>query len=407
MRKSIVIGIAIVVIVVIAAVVYYLGIGVPRAPIKDTIEVGTFQSLTGIDAANGIEIAWILQKAVHDVNEKGGVYVAEYGRRLPVRLTLLDDASNPAVAAEATEKLVKYYHVDFIIGGHDTKINTAAMEIAKKYNVLFITSFTWGFDFKAVKHPLGLCIFTNPDVIMRMWYDILVNAKAPKTLAIILEDNYDGRAVGEALKQLAKEYGFTIPVEDYYQPGVCEFSSIIAKLKAANAEHVFFHGFTIDLAAFVKQTKEMKYNWKFLCAIKGGWPIEFYKIAGRDSDYVVSDGFFHGSFPYPGAREIWEAFKSSFGKFSVGSPLYYSAPQVLFQAIEKAGTLKAEKIVETVKKEGPWLTIMGPLTFDEDGFAAISTIALQWYNGELYPVHPPQLAAKELVYPAPPWDQRG
>lgn len=408
MRRSVIVGIAILIVIIVAALAYYYySLTTTGVPTKETIEVGTFQSLTGVDAANGIEIAWVLQKAVRDINDRGGVYVAEYGRKLIVRLTLLDDQSSPAVAAECTEKLIKYYHVDHIIGGHDTKINTAAMEIAKKYNVLFITSFTWGFDFKAVKHPLGLCIFTNPDVIMRMWYEILVNAKAPKTLAIILEDNYDGRAVGEALKQLAKEYGFTIPVEDYYQPGIAEFSSIIVKLKAANAEHIFFHGFTSDLAAFVKQTKEMGYNWKFLCAIKGGWPIEFYKTAGRDSDYVVSDGFFHGSFPYPGAKELWDSFQASFGKFSVGSPLYYSAPQVLFQAIEKSGTLNAEKIVETVKKEGPWTTVMGPLKFDEDGFAGISPIALQWYNGELSPIFPPSLAAKQLVYPAPPWDQRG
>ncbi|MDW8024169.1 MAG: amino acid ABC transporter substrate-binding protein [Nitrososphaerota archaeon] len=406
MRRSIILGVVAIVVIVIAASAYYYSTIVSK-PVKETIEIGSFQSFTGADAANGIEIVWVLQKAVKDVNEKGGVYVAEYGRRLPVRLTLLDDASSPATAAECTEKLIKYYRVDFIIGGHDTKINTAAMEQAKKYNVLFIQSFTWGFDFKTVKHPLGLDIFVNPGDIMKIWYELLVHVNAPKTLAIILEDNYDGRAVGDALKQLAKEYGFTIPVEDYYQPGIAEFAPIITKLKTSNAEHVFFHGFTVDLAAFVKQTKEMGYNWKYLCTIKGGWPIEFFKAAGRDSDYVVSDGFFHGSFPYPGAKELWDDFRASFGKFSVGSPLYYAAPQVLFQAIEKAGTLNAEKVVETVKKQGPWSTVMGPLTFDEDGFAAIRPIALQWFNGELSLIYPFDIAPKQLVYPAPPWSQRG
>jgi len=410
MRRSVLVGvIAIVVVIVAAALVAYYYSTAPRpvTQVKETIEVGSYQSFTGVDAANGIEIVWVLQKAVEDTNKEGGVYVAEYGRKLPLRLTILDDASSPSVAAECVEKLINYYHVDFIIGGHDTKINTAAMQQAKKYNVLFITSFTWGFDFKSVGYKLGLCIFTNPDVIMRMWYEILAHVKAPKTLAIILEDNYDGRAVGNALKELAKEYGFTIPVEDYYQPGISEFAPIITKLKASKAEHVFFHGFTSDLAAFVRQTKEMGYDWKFLCTIKGGWPIEFYKAAGKDSNYVVADGFFHGAFPYPGAKELWDAFIASWGKFSVGSPMYYAAPQVLVQAIEKAGTLNAEKIVETVKKQGPWQTVMGPLQFDEDGFAAIRPIALQWYNGELHLIYPFDIAAKELVYPAPPWSQRG
>ena len=43
-------------------------------------------SLTGVNAMTGKEHLWAYKLAIEDINAKGGVYVKEYGKKLPIRL---------------------------------------------------------------------------------------------------------------------------------------------------------------------------------------------------------------------------------------------------------------------------------------------------------------------------------
>ena len=74
---------------------------------KTEILIGTNLPLTGILAGAGIEQRWAYQTAVDDINKAGGIFVKEYGKKLPVRLIVADDASDPGKAAAAVERLIK------------------------------------------------------------------------------------------------------------------------------------------------------------------------------------------------------------------------------------------------------------------------------------------------------------
>ena len=70
-----------------------------EARMKKEILIGTNLPLTGILAGVGIEQRWVYQTAVDDVNKAGGIWVKEVGKRMPVRLVVADDASDPGKAA--------------------------------------------------------------------------------------------------------------------------------------------------------------------------------------------------------------------------------------------------------------------------------------------------------------------
>ena len=94
---------------------------VTDAPIPDKIKaeilVGAHLPLSGSLAMQSIEQKWAYEKAVEDINKAGGIYVREFGRKLPVRLIVLDDETNPVKAAEKVEHLITRKKVDILLSG--------------------------------------------------------------------------------------------------------------------------------------------------------------------------------------------------------------------------------------------------------------------------------------------------
>ena len=62
---------------------------------KKEILVGAIKSMTGGNAMTGAEQKWAYEQSVADINKKGGVFVKEAGKKLPIRLIFADDKSRP------------------------------------------------------------------------------------------------------------------------------------------------------------------------------------------------------------------------------------------------------------------------------------------------------------------------
>ena len=51
-------------------------------------------------------------------------------------------------------------------------------------------------------------------------------------------------------------------------------------------------------------------------------------------------------------------------------------------------------------------TVIGPVTFNEDGTGNVANPMVQWQKGVTHIVWPPDLASAEFLYPAPPFGER-
>ena len=91
--------------------------GAAFAKEKKEILIGTNLPMTGILAAAGVEQKWAYEQAVADINKKGGIFVKEYGKKLPVKLIVADDESDPGKAAAVVERMIKMDKVDMLLGG--------------------------------------------------------------------------------------------------------------------------------------------------------------------------------------------------------------------------------------------------------------------------------------------------
>jgi branched-chain amino acid transport system substrate-binding protein len=377
------------------------------AAAKTEILVGAINSLTGVNVMTGEQQKWAYERAVFDINAKGGVNVKDLGKKLPMRLIFSDDKSSAAGGAEAMEKLIKLNKVDFALSSNITPINIAAGTVAEKYKVFFFITSSWLDQVGDQKFKWCSDFFFSTVTASEPPFDIWglqPKAERPKAIWLMMEDNPDGQGFASGFRGHAKDLGYNIAVDEAYTPGTKDFTPSILKAKAAKCDALLWLGFPPDSITLIRQIKEQGLNLKYIHGWKGFWPTEFYQSLGKDSNYIIHDGFWAETLPYPGCKELGQLFKDTFGMDSVNVGLYYANPLVLKQAIEKAGSLKSAK-VRDVMFSGQFTakgTTMGDLKFNDKGLHLTPCLALQWMDGKRVPIWP---AVNKLQW-APDWDKR-
>jgi branched-chain amino acid transport system substrate-binding protein len=165
---------------------------------KKEILIGTNLPLTGILAGVGVEQRWAYQTAVDDVNKAGGIWVEEFGKRMPVRLVVADDASDPGKAAAAVERLIKVKKVDLLLGGFAAPFGVIPGCItAEKYRRYYHTSICLIPPWLEHNFKWSTLFFFDLVQACSVPYEIwnsLPAAERPKKPALIMEDTFDGRA---------------------------------------------------------------------------------------------------------------------------------------------------------------------------------------------------------------------
>ncbi len=161
---------------------------------------------------------------------------------------------------------------------------------------------------------------------------------------------------------------------------------------------IIFFAPLADSITLIRQMKKNHLSVNFLQGWKGTWPAEFSRILGKDAQGVLSDGLWSKTYPYPGARELGERFHKAFGYDSVFVGTYYALAQILWQAIEKAGTINSA-MVRSAVLENEFNTVMGKSNYDLKGVARHPSLTLQWRNGKQEIIYPFEFATTKLQIP--------
>jgi branched-chain amino acid transport system substrate-binding protein len=101
---------------------------------------------------------------------------------------------------------------------------------------------------------------------------------------------------------------------------------------------------------------------------------------------------------------LGERYYDKFQKYSVSVGAVYGLCQILWQAIEKAGTLDSAKVRKAVL-DNEFETVMGKVKYNQDGVATFISTAHQWRDGKQMTVSPFKWTNYKIQL-APAWDQR-
>ena len=244
---------------------------------KDTITLGTIQDFSGPLAAWGKEVRQGMMLRVDEANEQGGVN----GRKIVLKSE--DSGYDPKRAVLAAQKLVNQEKIFMMVGHIGTAQNMAAMPVQFQKNIINFFPLTAAREMYEPFHRLKYA-YSNPyyDQI-RLELPKLAKEKNANKICIIYQDDEFGLEVmrgGEAaLKAMGKEY----TEKTSFKRGATDFSSQVAKMKAANCELVVLGTIIRETVGTIGQARKTGFNPVFLGS-QAAYTDLIHKLGGKAMD---------------------------------------------------------------------------------------------------------------------------
>jgi len=374
-------------------------------PAPEYIEIGASIPLTGKFGSLGSQVKVGYDYAIADINAAGGVFVAEYNTKVPLRLTAYDDESDPTKAVSNLEKVFSEQNVVAYLGGAASGMHAATTAIAEKNKVPYLgVSFAWWNihqrGYKYLFSPFPKSPDQARDVFTALNQMIPADQKATK-VAIFQEKTDWGNELGGLFKADAKPAGFEVAYYAEYAPGTTDFSTLILDAQTAGAEILLGMPSTPDGMAIVKQMGELGWKPKFVMLVRAPDSAKWGESTGAAGDYVTMFAGWHSGEKFPGVAEINAKHQTDFGRpadILVGPA--YACVQILAAAIEKAGTLDRDAIRDAIA-DTEMMTVIGQVSFNADGTGNVLNPLVQWQKGKMELVWPADQKTADFVYPIP------
>jgi branched-chain amino acid transport system substrate-binding protein len=378
----------------------------PAAAAAQAIKIGAVVPLTGRYAGGGAQVKAGYEIAVADINGAGGVSVA--GRKTPLELVMLDDESDATKTVSRMESLAAQGIVAYL-GGFGSDLHAAAASVAEKNKTPYL-----GVAFALNKiHQQGFRylfspFWKSPDIGQQLvaLLGSIPAGERPKTGAIFQEKTDWGREMATAYTEAGRAAGYQVVLNAEYAPGAKDFSDMILKAKAANAEAVFAVPTPPDGITIIKQMKELDFNPKLTLMVRAPDVPVWGKNLGKDGDYVLFAPGWHNAVKAPGVKELNEAHQKKIGRPAdpIAGPAY-ACVQILAAALGRAGAADRDKVRDAIAATD-LTTVVGPVKFRPDGTGVVQSVFVQWLNGKQELVWPKESATAAFAYPAPAFAKR-
>jgi len=328
----------------------------------DTIKIGIAGPKTGPVTQYGDMQFTGAKQAIKDINTNGGVDVG--GTKFMLEAKEYDDACDPKQAVAVANKVVND-GVKFVVGHLCSSSTQPPSDIYEDEGVIMITPAATAPEitargYKNVFRTIGLDSAQGPAA-----GNYIADHVKPKVVAVLHDKQQYGEGIASAVKQTLESKGTKVAVFEGVNAGDKDFAAIIAKLKQANVDFVYYGGYHPELGLILRQAKEKGLNAKFMGP----------EGVGNDSISQIAQGASEGLLvTLPQAFDQQPENKALVAKFvaekkdPTGPFVFpaYTAVEVIAQGIEKAKTQDTAKVAEAIH-EGTFKTPMGELSFDKKG----------------------------------------
>jgi branched-chain amino acid transport system substrate-binding protein len=380
----------------IAFVVAGCGAGAGSGP---AARIGATMSVTGSFATQGGPGRNGYLLCQKDVNDKGGIL----GRK--VEFLVYDDKSDPKAAVALYEKLIVEDKVDAVMGPYGSTHTEAVAPVTEKHRMVMISPLAATSSIWEKGRRYIFMVLPPAELFLGGLID-MASRNGLKTVAIIEEDALFPKAAGKGAVELARKKGMKVVLHETYGKGTKDFSAILAKVKAGNADALGMAASSLgDQIVVARQMKEQDINVKMFGIAQA--VDEFQQALGKAADFAYGLSAWEPSLPNPGIKEFVAAYQKEFNR----APSYHAAGaygscQIFMEAARRAGSLDSEKLREQLLKLKT-KTIFSDYAVDERGYQlANKGLFIQWQDGVRVVVWPDELATGKPRFPTPPWSQR-
>ncbi len=373
------------------------------------IEWGASIPLSGRYAGPAAQVERGYRMAVDNINADGGIYVEEYGRQIPINLTILDDESDPVKAVSNLEDLYSNNDVVVYLGGFGSDMHAAAAAVGEVNSTPYIgVAFALWDIHQQGYHYLFSPFPKSPDM-SRVTFELLNTLDEdirPTRVGILQESTDWGIEFASFWTEDAEANGYEIVAHEEYTPGTQDFSDLILAMRDADVQILLALPSPPDGIAIVTQMAELGWVPPFSNIIRAPDAPTWIQALGSNGDYVAFMPGWHNAMAFEGVDALNEQHIEMMGR--PADPLVgpaYATVQITAAAVEAAGTLDRDAIRDAMAATD-MDTDIGHVTFNEDGTGNVPTAILQYQHGRAELVYPLEFATADLVYPAPPFEER-
>ena len=228
---------------------------------KTEIVLGSILDLSGPLAGPSKQARNGMQMRVDEINDSGGIA----GRK--IKLIVEDNGYDPKKAMLAAQKLVNRDEVFAIVGHLGTAQNMATMPILFEKNVINFFPISGARQMFEPADKLKLANLAPYYDQMRIVLPQLVKQKAAKRVGIIYQDDEFGLEVMRGAEAALKGLNMSFVEKTSFKRGATDFSSQIAKLKAADCDFVVLGTIIRETVGAVGEARKNGFNPTFLGSI--------------------------------------------------------------------------------------------------------------------------------------------
>lgn len=370
-----------------------------------------------------------IRLAVEEINARGGVDVK--GEKMTLKVEVIDTRDlEPGVpvseALMAVERLMLNKNADFIIGGPNrSEAALAAMSLLSKYKkVSIVTSGVLTPKYHAMvaqnydKFKYCFRIHGEAKHIVGEMLANFIDLKEKHGLTklfIMAQDVSHARGAANIIGKVAGSKGFEITGTEIFPTGTTDFSMGLLKAKSTGSQIINIWMDMPESAILLKQWYDLKIPaLPFGSTLAAAEQPGFWKATQGKGEFALCNVINAGNAPSdatPWTMKFYNAYEKRWGvePEGLGCSSSYMAVYTLKEAIEKAGTLKSDKVVQALEQTDI-MGVYGRLRFDPKShqviFAdnpkegAVGSI-LQWQDGKRVVVFPKSIAKGEIKLP--PW----
>ncbi len=387
------------------------------------IVIGASRDITGPQAGfQAYGYAPLYKAWIAEVNAAGGIDVG--GKKLQVRLIEYDDASDTAVCVRNIEKLCTQDHVNFLFGPTGTAMLFAAAPIANKYKTIMLCgeggATTLEPQLKTMPYVFAVLNYSDHYQIP-MFVD-LIKAKGATTVYICFMNDLHGSEYNLTMQSECGLNGITVVEAKSIPITISDMDPIINEAKDLNADVFCMFAYPNQNILFMQTAMALDFNPK--CILIGpGCNFGFFNVVfGAALEGVCGEGAWNSK-SSPAAATFAakllaitrDAAIGAFGNEAAlmdwwGADVYEATLEYLKQAIEKAGTLDTDAILE-VYRTTHFQTLLGDTYWDIQGTAGGGLLPQacylgqigQWQSGVFEVIDNDTNNTAAFVYPKPPW----
>ena len=323
------------------------------------------------------------QLAVDEINERGGIFGT------PIELvSLINIEASLPLSIQTAEDMILKDRVIAIIGPNRSTHAVAVGPIAQRYRVPMITTAASNPDVTKAGDFVFMASVTDAFQGKVLAQFAITELDVTTAAILTLSGDVYTEGISEFFTLNFRTLGGEIVANESYESGAMDFTEQLTSIATTQPEAFFISSFARDVGPITQQAKAIPLQ------NAAGTPTLFLgtdtwdnEVLLADEDTEVEGSFFTTHFSpstdEPAALSFIDTYQSIYGEVPTGGiAVNYDAVKLLFEAIERAGSLAPEAIRDQLSATENYVGATQIGNYDENRHPTKSSVILTIKNGE-------------------------